>query len=947
MIVSYDNKSFILDGKRIWLNDGEIHYFRHPRESWREVLLRAKRAGLNSISTYIAWNFHEPEKGNFDFSGDKDIGYFIDLIGELGMFAMIRPGPYICAEWDAGGLPVWVCNKHGIRTREDDPQFIEDLEAWFDKLLPILADRQITKGGPIITIQNENEYCGGWDESTRSYTRKISNIFRKYGFELPIMGCNVHAASATEVQINGKTNPEDQMIDRDLVLTYNCGTDVGPVYDLRKKQPYAPVIVTELWSGAQSMWGRPESDWPEKTLQTRMVYDFASSGAQVCYYMFEGGINFGFWGGEIIISSYQSAYPVGDGGFLREKYYMLKQVNHFITGFGDFMAESEEVSINDGIVGPAGLRLKLRKSDRGTILFASLADERKTITINIGNGKTLSIHFGDVSATVLPINFEVIPGLILDYSNVALFTYCKNRKMVVFYGVAGTEGIISINGREFIIPVKRSDISTLKVDGATILVVDEKMARRYWDVEGQLFFGPDFAGELKEDGSIPLRISAATEKIYYINELAEVNPVEFSAPLLKFTPPKITSWKSQPCEELSIEDKGWNDLENPCSHGDLGANYGYVWYRAELNCEEESVQQLYFSNTPNRVSIFVNGAYCGTYGEKRTKSQRLGYEHPVDLILENISVPVRKGKNQFVFLSDNQGHDYGMYIPKGITGQVYAGLRKVNPQNLCRIEAAPISETAFKWLYCSDYKVHKDLPAIEFDMELQPGERGYITLHDVPSWVTVNGVDLPPMSYPLNLWNMWPHASSWQNYELPSTEKGGKYKIRISIRLKSFEYVIGKLQVFSVRQSGQLKNWAWKPSNNIADFSNCSEKVNNVDKKDNDIVLLLPSKSSGIGEGHSFKPAFFEAFFPIPEGEQAVYLTMGNMQKGQIYLNGYNLCRFWQIGGFATRYYIPREWMKEENQLVIFEELGMQPYGVALKYEDEPVSSCLLFKPNK
>jgi hypothetical protein len=946
MKLTYDEKSFILDQKRIWLADGEVHYFRHPRESWREVLLRAKRAGLNCISTYVAWNFHEPEKGKYDFSGDKDIGYFIDLIGELGMFAMLRPGPYICSEWDCGGIPAWVCNKHGIRTREDDPLYMEEMEPWFDQLLPILVSRQITKGGPIITIQNENEYCGGWDESTRNYIKKITGMFRKHGFEIPVLGCNAHANSAHEVQINGKTNPEDQIIDKDLIITYNCGTDVGPVYDLRKKQPYAPVIVTELWSGAQSMWGRMESDWPEKTLQTRMVYDFTSSGAQVCYYMFEGGTNFGYWAGEYIVTSYQSAYPVGDGGVLREKYYMLKQVNHFITGFGDFLAESEEIPGANGMQGPEGVRLVLRKSQRGSVLFVSLADQRKSIDVNLGNGKTLEICFGDVSATAVPVCFEALPGFVLDYANLALFTCCKERNMVVFYGSAGIEGTICINGVEYTAPVKRNDITLLKIGSIAVLIVDEKMARRYWDVEGHLFFGPDFAGEVQDDGSIPLRISPATERIFYITECGEILPVPFTAPLLKFTPPGLPAWKSLPCEELSIGDTGWNNLDVPCSHEDLGVDLGYVWYRAELESEEEEVRELCFTNTPNRVSLFVNGTFCGTYGEKRTKSQRLGYEHPVDFRLENISVPLRKGKNCFVFLSDNQGHDYGMFIPKGITGPVFAGVRKIGMENLeCR-DSVPVSDTAYKWLYCSDYKQNIPLAAIEFDLELRPGERGYITLHDVPSWITVNGEELPPLIYPLNVWNMWPHAASWNNYVLPLNEKGGRYKIRVSFRFKPYQYVLDKMQCFAVRQSGQLTNWAWKPFHERMDFSGCRNVITNAEKKNDQIVLLVPSVSSGAIAGQSFTPAFYEAGFPMPEGEQPVFLAMGDMQKGQLYLNGHNIGRFWQVGGVNTRYYLPREWMNEENQLVIFEELGIQPQRTALVFgEEQPFNSYIGFKP--
>ena len=153
---TYDSKSFLLDGRRIWIIAGEIHYFRHPYSEWRDVLLRAKRAGLNTVCTYVPWNFHETKEGEVDFEGDKNLARYIDLIGELGMYAMLRPGPYICSEWDGGGIPAWLCAKPVLRFREDDPVYMAAVDSWFDKLIPIISERQVTRGGPVLTVQNEN-----------------------------------------------------------------------------------------------------------------------------------------------------------------------------------------------------------------------------------------------------------------------------------------------------------------------------------------------------------------------------------------------------------------------------------------------------------------------------------------------------------------------------------------------------------------------------------------------------------------------------------------------------------------------------------------------------------------------------------------------------------------------------------------------------------------------
>src|SRR5690348_9999713 len=145
MRITYDAKSFLINEQRIWIIAGEIHYFRHPQSEWKQVLLRAKRAGLNTIATYVPWNFHERKEGEADFTGDKNLAGYINLIGEMGMYAMLRPGPYICSEWDGGGIPAWLCAKQVLRFREDDRVYMAAVESWFEKLIPIISVRQVTR----------------------------------------------------------------------------------------------------------------------------------------------------------------------------------------------------------------------------------------------------------------------------------------------------------------------------------------------------------------------------------------------------------------------------------------------------------------------------------------------------------------------------------------------------------------------------------------------------------------------------------------------------------------------------------------------------------------------------------------------------------------------------------------------------------------------------------
>lgn len=218
---------------------------------------RAKAAGLNTISTYVAWNFHEPEEGKVDFTGDRDLIRYLTIIQRLGLYAMVRPGPFICSEWDGGGLPAWLLGKPGIQTRDDDPVYIAYVKRWFDQLLPLIAPLQVSRGGPVILMQNENEYNGGWNESTRRYMLKINAMFREAAIDVPIIACNCHGRLPDQMVINGSADPADQFISPDMVLTYNWGPGAEPIRRLREVQQDKPLLMTEYWAGPQAYWGKP------------------------------------------------------------------------------------------------------------------------------------------------------------------------------------------------------------------------------------------------------------------------------------------------------------------------------------------------------------------------------------------------------------------------------------------------------------------------------------------------------------------------------------------------------------------------------------------------------------------------------------------------------------------------------------------------------------------
>ncbi len=917
--LTYDGRSFLLDGERIWIAGGEVHYFRHPRAEWRVVLLRARRAGLNTIATYVPWNFHEIAEGVADFEGDKDLTHYLDLIAELGMWAMVRPGPYICSEWDGGGIPAWLNARPVRRFREDDPVYVAAVESWFDRLLPIVSSRQVTKGGPVITVQNENEYPGGWDDSMRGYVRKLNDLFGKHGIHVPVLACNVHGASPTTVKINDSTDPRDQLVDPEMILTYNHHTDVDPVHDLRAKQPDAPLVASEFWSGAPVYWGDPVTDWPDAVSLARAAYEYASAGTQLVYYMFEGGTNFGFWAGNNIATSYASGYPVGEGGLLTEKYYAIRPANLFATQFADVLAGSSEVPF----AGPEGMRLVARRSSFGDLVFLSAPDGRRETVLDLPGGRRLPVRLGDVPAAVLPVRLTVFDGVVVDYGNLCLLARDERRRVLVMFGPAGTDGVVSLNGEELLIPVHRRAATHRQVAGISLVVVDEELARRCWIAGDHLLLGPDYVGGVAADGSVQLDVSPSSPPVVRLD--ASGTPVQVPVPLELHDPdpPELAPWTVS----AQTGTETWQSLVGPFSHERLGVTQGYVWYAADLHSDRSGVQQLLLTHAPNRVSVFVNGTYAGTHAERRSVRMRDEYAHPADWAFEQLTVPLTEGRNELVFLSDDLGHNYDVPAPVGIQGPVYAGSRRLEIRELRELDPAPVSADAFEFLYDRSYREPAPLPAVELDLALGPDELAFVTIHGVHAWVLADGADVPPLSFPESPWTMFTAIKRWLTWAVPE----GARTVQVRYSGGTAQSVRDNLTVYVVPKSGRCVNWRWRPWGPDAGAGSAATVPDDAER-DDQLLVLLPSGDRVATKGRSLTPSWFETSFPMPPGDRPVYLRPGDLRKGQIYLNGHNVGRFWQVGRTQERYYLPRSWMLPRNRLTVFEELGIPPRNAGLEY---------------
>lgn len=322
------DKTFLLNGKPFVVKAAEIHYPRIPRQYWEHRIKMCKALGMNTICIYIFWNIHEQREGVFDFKGQNDVAEFCRLAKKNGMYVIVRPGPYVCAEWEMGGLPWWLLKKKDIRLREQDPYFMSCVDRFEKHVAEQLAPLTIQRGGPIIMVQVENEY-GSYGEN-KAYISQIRDTLRKYW---DTKSDNTTPSQQTTLfQCDWNSNFEKNGLD-DLTWTMNFGTGANiddQFRRLRELRPNAPLMCSEFWSGWFDKWGARHETRPAKDMVDG-IDEMLSKGISFSLYMTHGGTSFGHWAGANSpgfapdVTSYDYDAPINEYGAPTEKYWLLRK----------------------------------------------------------------------------------------------------------------------------------------------------------------------------------------------------------------------------------------------------------------------------------------------------------------------------------------------------------------------------------------------------------------------------------------------------------------------------------------------------------------------------------------------------------------------------------------------------------------------------------------------
>ncbi len=663
----YDGDCFTVAGRDQLLYSGSFHYTRCPRPLWRDRLLKFKQAGLNTVETYIPWNYHELAPGRADMRPLTDL---IELVHELGLWLVCRPGPYICAEWAAGGFPDWIVAE-GFPLRAPNPRSIATSRHWYQLVMPVLAKYQITHGGPVILVQIENEY-DYWSLPAAekiAYLSALAGMAWQAGIEVPLF-TNVCR------QVHDRSNPVmARLFDTsDDYPRWNIQAITPHLRELHRDIPNAPIGIAELQGGWFARFGGKLSvDQPgvgPEQLDSLTKLALADGAVFLNYYMGHGGTNFD-WAAETITTTYDYAAPVREGGGLWGKYYAMRGLGQFLSQAGPVLARAH-AQPGAARASSTSVKAVLRHNHAAGFLFIQELQDQPAqthITFSASSPVTRLPLQGELAlapreARILPLNFNA-SGLDVLASTAEILRHGPpaGRRLgyVVFYDQPGRRAELVVRVRpgfklsgavehEFDIKNKTLRLwltidekpQLVRLNNHRLLFLSRELALHTWSAPaslapatlwlgaGFLESGQDSAGHSRAvlqtpPGNCQLAISLPGRPQRCV---LDGKPSAF-----QYDPVQRLAWVSlhNPLPSAPVPVHGWTKFYEPLTEAvqslpqlvplqRLGRlPYGYIRYQCEFSGRTAVKLMLGFFAAGSRKRIFLNGHSLYVSG-KREKS---------------------------------------------------------------------------------------------------------------------------------------------------------------------------------------------------------------------------------------------------------------------------------------------------------------------------------------
>lgn len=910
--IRYDGKSLIIDDRRIWIVSAGLHYSRIPHELWRDRIRAAKQAGCNTIETYVFWNFHEPSPKQFNFAGDHDLRRFVEIIGEEGLYCILRPGPYVCSEWDAGGHPAWLwqheSNADPMKFREFNGPYLQACSRYLAAVMEQVADLQMSretdKPGPIIMMQVENEWFCRNEKTAQLYFEALMRDLRGNGCTTPIIACN-----NLWYRVDG------------AIDTWNAsGRLPATLRQFPTIQPRAPRFVTEYWSGWFDHWDGEHAQNVSPQLNLFRLAGILATGGQFNFYMFHGGTNFGFYGGRTVgptpkfmTTSYDYDAPLSETGGRTGKYDLSKRICTFASQFGHVFANLEPTSQ------PTVIRPKDRNDhppsvihqtgDQGDVVFILKSENDKTDVLDLllPNGMTVPVSTGKDRAAWLLLETNLSGVATLDLTNLRPFAWIDQR-MLVLFGPADSDGVVSIDGTIYQFKVPKGKTPHVEThENITLVAMNTDTVDAAYITDKQLIIG--CAGLDANDQPMPRQ---GYSQITTLNSDGSIKQSRAPKVAAKPTAPRAGKWSYAPCVELdSPDDAGFEALTQPTSHEKLGHNFGYGWYRLTAMPPTGKLNKLIvpMPGCGDRLHFFQNNKLVATHGLGPGFTQ-----DPFKL----------EGKTDLTVLADNLGRfNYGAHLiddTKGLADHLYAiKPAKVNKPRFDRQKFPDLNPLQ---AYTSNHNYDHPLTTSAATWNIR------LTLK------TPMVIELPPIGCLAAI------CANGEIFKLHDADGSrGLVRFVLSARDKIWESGQNELSI-------HLKNQDLDPAKVLKDV-----KFYQVEAV-TDGRTNWHFKPYSVPADQAFRdapqrtpalPAFYRTTFNVKHTDTPLCVEPHGMSKGQIYLNGHNVGRYFMQTATGktvppqTKYYLPEPWLKtdEPNVLTLFDEHGKTPDKVKFTYVDE------------
>jgi beta-galactosidase len=601
--VSYNGQCFSVDGRRVWVMAAAMQYARIPPESWADRIADAAEAGFNTIETACPWALHEPRRGRFVFQDQADLGRFLDLCAERSLRVILRVGPFVGAGFDGGGLPSWVLEEPTLVVREGNEPFLERVSRYFRRLLGDVADRQATRGGPVLLVQIEHEWlCGNDDEAAR-YLGEITRIVRECGITVPLVNANNLWVDATGT-----------------IDTWGCDDDMlANLRQLRTVQPGAPRLVSAFEKATQSAWGRRPANAMTADLVLRRLAEILAAGGQPIVTPFHAGTHFGFSGGALpglagglVTTAAATGAVLGEAGARTARYGMLRRIvtfaSHFGHVFSDLDPDYQPVALDPDEVERNGVSVVPLRGSGGRVVFVFADGPRRATTLLLDNGVRLPIDLGDQRVGWYVLDADLHGQGRLDYANLCPFAIVA-RSIVVLQGRAGAPAVISVNGTplQATVPSGR-DPAVLEHKGITFVVCNQEQIDATCIEESVVHVGAVRIGTT-------LAAAPGWTKARRI-EVGGTSTV--TVPRRAAVPSRtirLGGWEAASAvEHASGASPRFASLPGPQPLSICGASTGYGWYRVAIGATATRRRLVALPKAGHRIHLYVNGSLAGICG---------------------------------------------------------------------------------------------------------------------------------------------------------------------------------------------------------------------------------------------------------------------------------------------------------------------------------------------